>query len=80
MVRVQRHSSISGGISCPFLCVHYLCASPCLSGLFGSVTFQDDTGASHSWEKLDTATSELLQHEIDHLDGVLATDRVSDLS
>ena len=26
------------------------------------------------WERLDPAASELLQHELDHLDGVLATD------
>jgi peptide deformylase len=43
-----------------------------------SVQFLDDSGAQHTWERLDRATSELLQHEIDHLDGVLATDLVSD--
>ncbi|XP_037037991.1 peptide deformylase-like [Bradysia coprophila] len=38
------------------------------------VKFVDDQGKEHIWENLDTATSELLQHEIDHLDGILALD------
>ena len=40
-----------------------------------SVHFQDAKGQAHTRENLDTATSELLQHEIDHLDGILAVDR-----
>jgi peptide deformylase len=40
-----------------------------------SVRFTDDRGAPRTWERLDRAASELLQHEIDHLDGVLAIDR-----
>jgi len=40
-----------------------------------SIHFQDETGERKDWERLDIATSELLQHEIDHLDGVLAIDR-----
>jgi len=43
-----------------------------------SLRFQDETGAYHEWERLDLATSELLQHELDHLDGVLAVDRALD--
>lgn len=39
-----------------------------------SLRFSDEEGERHRWEKLDRATSELLQHEIDHLDGVLALD------
>lgn len=39
-----------------------------------SVRFSDEEGQRHRWERLDRATSELLQHEIDHLDGVLAVD------
>ena len=35
----------------------------------------DDSGAVHHWQGLDRARSELFQHEIDHLDGVLAVDR-----
>lgn len=42
-----------------------------------SVAFQDEAGAWHAWVGLDWATSELLQHEIDHLDGVLAVDRAA---
>ncbi len=40
-----------------------------------SVRFQDPQGAWQAWEALDWPTSELLQHELDHLDGVLAVDR-----
>ena len=40
-----------------------------------SVEFEDEAGCRQRWERLDRATSELLQHEIDHLDGVLALDR-----
>ena len=43
-----------------------------------SVEFEDETGRRQRWKRLDRATSELLQHEIDHLDGVLALDRAAD--
>jgi len=43
-----------------------------------SVVYQDEHGEEKVWEKLDPSTSELLQHEIDHLDGVLAIDRAID--
>jgi peptide deformylase len=43
-----------------------------------SIHFQDESGEHKDWERLDTAVSELLQHEIDHLDGVLAIDRAID--
>jgi peptide deformylase len=43
-----------------------------------SIEFQDPSGATHTAPDLDPATSELLQHEIDHLDGVLALDRAID--
>jgi len=43
-----------------------------------SVRFNDDDGNVHVWNELDQATSELLQHEIDHLDAILATDRAVD--
>ena len=43
-----------------------------------SVEFEDGTGGRKRWDRLDRATSELLQHEIDHLDGVLALDRAVD--
>lgn len=42
------------------------------------VEFEDEAGRRQRWERLDRATSELLQHEIDHLDGVLALDRAVD--
>ena len=43
-----------------------------------SVEFEDEAGRRQRLERLDRATSELLQHEIDHLDGVLALDRAVD--
>lgn len=43
-----------------------------------SVRFLDESGKAQVWEKLNRSTSELLQHEIDHLDGVLAVDRALD--
>jgi peptide deformylase len=43
-----------------------------------SVQFKDEQGATQHWIKLDQSTSELLQHEIDHLDGILAIDRAID--
>jgi len=43
-----------------------------------SVEWCDEAGRRHLRERLDRATSELLQHEIDHLDGVLAVDRALD--
>ena len=43
-----------------------------------TVAFQDEEGRPQRWERLARAESELLQHELDHLDGVLATDRAID--
>jgi peptide deformylase len=43
-----------------------------------SIRFQDETGNYQTLNNLDLSTSELLQHEIDHLDGVLAIDRAID--
>jgi peptide deformylase len=40
-----------------------------------SVEYTDEAGDRVRMGPLDRATSELLQHEIDHLDGVLAVDR-----
>ena len=40
-----------------------------------SISYQDEDGAFHEWNHLDKIKSELLQHELDHLDGVLAIDR-----
>lgn len=42
------------------------------------VEFEDEAGRRQRWERLDRAMSELLQHEVDHLDGVLAIDRAVD--
>ncbi len=43
-----------------------------------SVRFLDDHGDVRIMEQLDRATSELLQHEIDHLNGILAIDHALD--
>jgi peptide deformylase len=43
-----------------------------------SVHFLDERGQHREWLRLNQATSELLQHEIDHLDGILAVDRAID--
>jgi len=40
-----------------------------------SVSFSDDLGRQVVWETVDRSLSELLQHEIDHLDGLLSVDR-----
>lgn len=40
-----------------------------------SVRFIDEDGTTVVWENCDQALSELLQHEIDHLDGILAVNK-----
>lgn len=40
-----------------------------------SVRFRDGDGRERRWERVGPALAELLQHELDHLDGVLALDR-----
>lgn len=43
-----------------------------------SLDYVDEHGKPRTWRELDQAAAELLQHEIDHLDGVLAVDRAID--
>jgi peptide deformylase len=43
-----------------------------------SLEYVDEQGRRKEWRELDQAAAELLQHEIDHLDGVLAVDRAMD--
>ena len=43
-----------------------------------SLRFQDAEGNYQTLNNLDIALSELLQHEIDHLEGILAVDRAID--
>jgi peptide deformylase len=40
--------------------------------------FQDEAGRTERWSELAPAESELFQHELDHLDGILAVDRAID--
>lgn len=43
-----------------------------------TIRYQDENGIYRGWEHIDRAESELLQHETDHLRGILAIDRVLD--
>jgi peptide deformylase len=43
-----------------------------------SIHFLDEHGQHHEWLRMNQALSELLQHEMDHLDGILAIDRAID--
>lgn len=43
-----------------------------------SMSFLDEDGGTQAWKYLGQAASELLQHELDHLDGVLAIDLALD--
>jgi len=43
-----------------------------------SVELLDEEGRQREWERLTRAEAELLQHEVDHLRGVLATDLALD--
>jgi peptide deformylase len=43
-----------------------------------SLEYVDENMKPQTWNELDQAAAELLQHEIDHLDGVLAVDRALD--
>lgn len=43
-----------------------------------SLRYKNEHGQERTWEHLERGASELLQHEIDHLDGVLFTDRAVD--
>ncbi|MBM3471407.1 MAG: peptide deformylase [Armatimonadetes bacterium] len=43
-----------------------------------SVRYTDEQGQEREWFRLDQPTSELLQHEIDHLNGTLAIDLAID--
>jgi peptide deformylase len=40
--------------------------------------FQDESGALQQWRDIERSTGELIQHETDHLDGILAIDHALD--
>jgi peptide deformylase len=40
-----------------------------------SLSYVDEEGEAREWNNLGRAESELMQHEMDHLDGILAIDR-----
>jgi peptide deformylase len=39
-----------------------------------SILYTDDNGKEQKWDELDVSVSELLQHEMDHLNGILNID------
>lgn len=41
------------------------------------ITYLDEMGNQKVWENIQQSVAELLQHEIDHLDGILAVDRAT---
>jgi peptide deformylase len=43
-----------------------------------TLEYEDESGRAQTWRDLEPAESELFQHELDHLDGVLAVDRAVD--
>lgn len=43
-----------------------------------SLKYQNEEGTIKEWSNIGQAESELLQHEIDHLDGIMAIDRAID--
>jgi peptide deformylase len=43
-----------------------------------ALRYLDEHGEEHEWKVDSRAVSELLQHELDHLDGILAVDRALD--
>lgn len=43
-----------------------------------NIEYQNENGERKEWNNLSPAESELLQHEIDHLDGILAIDKAVD--
>ncbi|NOT30338.1 MAG: peptide deformylase [Planctomycetes bacterium] len=43
-----------------------------------TIAFEDERGHEQTWRDLAPAEAELFQHELDHLDGVLAVDRAVD--
>jgi peptide deformylase len=43
-----------------------------------TLEFEDELGRAQRWSDLAPAEAELFQHELDHLDGVLAVDRAVD--
>ena len=68
----ERFSLWDDCMSFPFLMVRLTRAASL------TLSWQDHRGQSQLWDQVDRPRSELLQHEIDHLDGVLAVDHAMD--
>ncbi len=45
-----------------------------------SIEYQDEQGRLRQWQQLSPDLAELVQHEIDHLDGILMTERADSVS
>ena len=43
-----------------------------------SIKYEDIEGREFEWNRLSMAEAELVQHEMDHLDGILSVDRAED--
>jgi len=43
-----------------------------------TLSWQDHLGQTRRWDQVDRSRAELLQHEIDHLNGILAVDHAMD--
>ena len=43
-----------------------------------SLSWQDNQGQLQTWNRVDAAMSELIQHEVDHLNGILSVDHALD--
>jgi peptide deformylase len=43
-----------------------------------NLCFRNEQGISQTWDGVEQSVSELLQHEVDHLNGILAVDRAID--
>ena len=54
------------------------CSGPLRRARSITLEFEDESGHAQRWSDLEPAESELFQHELDHLDGVLAVDRAVD--
>jgi peptide deformylase len=57
-----------------FLCIFFQVTRHC----WINVRYQDETGGWHQL-RAEGELADLLQHEIDHLDGILALDRITDV-
>ena len=68
----ERFSLWDDCMSFPFLMVRLSRAASLM------LSWQDHLGQTRRWDQVDRSRAELLQHEIDHLNGILAVDHAMD--